>query len=418
MLSDEAIERVNDRLVKRIEKANLEIIKTIAESVGKIRSLTPTEAHKLVQTLRYGSDYDKIVNEISKISKVNKKDIEDIFEAVAKSDYRFAKKFYEYRKKKFIPYEQTPLKNTVEAIAKMTQDEYDNITNTIAFRRTINGKVHYEPIAKTYHRILDEAVANLIPGSETFDTAMRRTLKELIDSGIRTVYYESGKSLRTDSAIRMQMRTAQRTLHNEIQEQIGKDIDADGVRITVHEAPAPDHEEVQGHDFSTVKPSEKEKSEWEKLQEDGIAKDVNGKEIDIHRTLKDGTITDDFRPISTMNCYHVIESIVIGVNKPQYSEEQLQQIIKDNRKGFTYEGKKYTLYEGTQRQRQIETEIRRLKEEQIAATRSKNEEWVDAVESEITTMTRKYVEFSRAGKLPTKMERMEVPGYTYRKKNR
>ena len=390
MLSDEAIERVNDRLVKRIEKANLEIIKTIAESVGKIRSLTPTEAHKLVQTLRYGADYDKIVNEISKISKVNKKDIEDIFEAVAKSDYRFAKKFYEYRKKKFIPYEQTPLKNTVEAIAKMTQDEYDNITNTIAFRRTINGKVHYEPIAKTYHRILDEAVANLIPGSETFDTAMRRTLKELTDSGNRTVYYE----------------------------QIGKDIDADGVRITVHEAPAPDHEEVQGHDFSTVKPNEKEKSEWEKLQEDGIAKDVNGKEIDIHRTLKDGTITDDFRPISTMNCYHVIESIVIGVNKPQYSEEQLQQIIKDNRKGFTYEGKKYTLYEGTQKQRQIETEIRRLKEEQIAATRSKNEEWVDAVESEITTMTRKYVEFSRAGKLPTKMERMEVPGYTYHKKNR
>lgn len=420
MLSDEAIERVNERIVRRIEKANLEVIKTIADNVGKLRSLTPTEAHKLVQTMRYGSDYDKILKEISKVSKVNKKEIEKIFEEVAKNDYKFAKKFYEYRKKKYIPYERTPLKRIVDGVAKMTNDEYDNLTRTIAFRKTVRGKVQYEPIGKTYHRILDEAVMNLGPGQDTFDTVMRRTLKELTDSGIRTVSYESGRSLRIDSAVRMQLRTAQRTLHNEIQEQIGKEIDADGVRISVHAAPAPDHEEVQGHDFSTVKPENDDtaKSEWEKLQEEGIATDVNGQEIDIHRTLKDGTVTDDYRPISTMNCYHVIESIVIGVNKPRYSQEQLDKIIKDNHKGFKYEGQKYTLYEGTQRQRQMEIEIRRLKDEQIAASRSKNEEWIEAVESEINTMTRKYVDFSRAGNLPTKMERLEVPGYKEYKTNR
>lgn len=418
MLSEEAIERVTERLVKRIENANAEIIKTIAKSVGEMRTLTPTEAHKLAQTIRYGGDYNKIVKEIAKVSKLNKKDIEKIFEETAKADYRFAKQFYEYRKKQYIPYQYTNLKRQVDALAKMTQNEYTNLTKTIAFRRTVKGKVKYDSIAQTYHRILDEAVLNLGAGKETFDDQMRKTIAKLVESGIRTVDYESGRSLRLDSAVRMQLRTAQRTLHNEIQEQIGKEIDADAVEVTVHAAPAPDHAEVQGHRFSTIKPSEEEKSEWEKLQEEGVAKDVNGREIDIHRTLKDGTITDDYRPISTMNCYHEIVSVILDVHKPRFTEEQLEKIQKDNQKGFKYEGKKYTLYEGTQKQRQMEIEIRRLKDEQIAAKKTNIEEYIEAVQNEINTMTRKYVDFSRAGNLETKMERLEVPGYRPYRKNR
>jgi hypothetical protein len=71
----------------------------------------------------------------------------------------------------------------------------------------------------------------------------------------------------------------------------------------------------------------------------------------------------DRRSISEYNCYHIAFPIVLGVSTPEYTNDELQKIIDDNNKGFELDGKHYTNYEGTQLQRQIETEIRRTKEQ-------------------------------------------------------
>ena len=67
------------------------------------------------------------------------------------------------------------------------------------------------------------------------------------------------------------------------------------------------------------------------------------------------TYTHEHRPISKFNCYHSTWSIVLGVSEPIYSNKELEEIKKRNDKGFEFEDKHYTMYDGMQLQRQIDT---------------------------------------------------------------
>lgn len=417
MLSDEVIERVTERLVNRMEQANEYILQEIGKSIKKIGTLTPSQAQQLVQIMRYGGDFDKIITKLAQITKLNKKDIYKIFQEVAKMEQGYAKQFYKYRGKKFVKYDDNiQLQNMVNAIAKMTADKYVNLSKTYAFATTgKNGKIVYTDLSKKYQDVLDKAIISAGQGKESFDSAMRRTLRELAQSGIRSIDYESGKSMRADSALRMNLKEGLRTLHNEMQKQFGKQFDSDGVEISVHANPAPDHALAQGRQFSTSKydknGNEIEKGEWEKLQETGKAKDYKGLEVDMHLHRKSGKIATTFRPISTLNCYHFTYAIVLGVSEPNYTDEQLQKIIDDNNKGFDFEGKHYTNYQGTQLQRKLETEIRKQKDQQILARASGDMDLVRESQENIRQLTDKYNKLSKVSGLQTKIERMRVDGY-------
>jgi predicted RecB family endonuclease len=348
--------------------------------------------------LKYGGDYDKIVDKLAEITELNVKDIYKIFDEVAKNDYNFAKQFYDYRGKKFIPYEENiVLQQQVRAIANITAGEYRNLTRSLAFTKRVNGRIVYTDLARTYQDTLDKAVLSVVQGKNTFQEQMYSTIKELANSGIKSVNYGTNRSMRLDSAVRMQMKGALRNLHNETQEIFGKEFGADGVEISVHGNPAPDHAEVQGRQFSN--------EEFNKFQNDIDAVDYTGKlfpaEFDGH----------DRRSISEYNCYHYTFAIVLGVSEPEYSNKELQEIINNNNKGFELDGKHYTNYEGTQLQRQLETEIRKAKDTQIMAKASGNNELIDESQQRITQLTRKYKELSDISGLPTKVQRLRVSGY-------
>lgn len=398
MLNDEILNKVIERLTRRIEQGNTYVLEEIGKSIKKIGTLSPSKAQQLGQLIKYGGDYDKITRKLAEITKMNVKDIKKIFEEVAKNDYQFAKQFYDYRGKKFIPYEQnTALKTQVEALANATVTEYANISRTLAFSKVVNGKVVHTPLARAYQETLDKAILNVVQGKTTFQEEMYSTIKELASSGLKTIDYGTGRSMRLDSAVRMQMRGALRNLHNETQEIVGKEFDSDGVEISVHLNPAPDHAMVQGKQFSN--------EEFEKFQNDQDSRSYDGSffpaEFEGH----------DRRSISEYNCYHYIFAIVLGVSEPEYSKEQLQKIIDNNEKGFEYEGKHYNNYEGTQLQRQIETEIRKAKDEQIIARAAGIPEDISNAQKRITMLTNKYRQLVKASGLPSQLDRARVSGY-------
>lgn len=412
MLSDEVIEKVVQRLVRRIEQGNEYILKKIGKNIKELGTLTPARAHELVQIMKYGGDYEKIVKKIAEITELNKKDIYKIFREVAKNDYEFAEQFYKYRNKKYIPWEENAiLQRQVDAIAKITADKYVNLSRSkmIGFGiRNKKGKIVFKPLKKAYNELLDEAVLNVGQGKETYDSAMYGVLKDISESGLKVVYEykaidELGNEItkkrlmRLDSVLRMQMQGALRDMHTEEQRQFGAEFDADGVEISVHMNPAPDHEYVQGKQFSN--------EQFDNFQNDKSAVSYDGiefpPEFEGH----------DRRSIGQYNCYHYIFSIVLGVNKPQYSNKQLQEIIDRNNKGFDYENKHYTMYEGQQLQRQLELEIRKAKDSQILGRASNNEELIYKSQERIIELRSKYRELSRASGLKEQIERMRVSGY-------
>ena len=412
MLSDEVINKVIERVTRRIEETNTYVLKKMGESIAKIRTLTPTQAHRLAQIMRYGGDYDKIIQALAKMSKLNIQDIYKIFEEVAKSDYRFAKQFYKYRYAKYLPYEENlALQNQVRAIATLTAREYNHITRTMGFATIKNGKVVYTDIATTYQNMLDRAVLSISQGKTTFDEEMYSLIKELANSGIKTIDYASGRSYRVDSSVRQLLDYGITSLHNELQLDFGKQFDADGVEISVHGNPAPDHMYLQGKQFS-ISQYDKEgnlikKGEFEKLQEDEDAVSYDGVKFPkISEETK-----HDRRAIGQYNCKHYIFSIILGVSEPAYTNEELQAIIDKNNKSFDFDGKHYdTLYEGTQLQRKLELELRKAKDVQIM-NKASDIDKAEMAQKRINLLTKKYNELCKKTGLPTKLERARVSGY-------
>lgn len=412
MISDEVLEKVTERIVERLSILNTNILKHIGSKLDEIGTLKPTQAQQLIQTLKYGGDYEKIVKELSRVSKLNTKEIKEIFEEAAKNDYRFAKQFYDYRGIGYIPFEENiTLQNEVKAIANITARRCAEMMTPRALgfgmidKKT--GEVTFKGLKKAYYELLDEAVLSVSQGKESFDQAMTRQIKQMGSGGLKVIYestyinkdgVEVHNTRRLDSAIRMNLKDSLRELHNETQAIFGEEFNADGVEISVHGNPAPDHELVQGKQFSNT--------EFNKFQNDEQAISYDGivfePEFEGH----------DRRAISEYNCYHYTFSIVLGVSKPEYSNKQLQEIIDRNNEGFELDGKHYTRYEGTQMQRQLETKIREQKDIQIMAKASGQDDLVLNSQQKITQLTQKYKELSKVSGLPTKMERMKVSGYT------
>lgn len=398
MIDEKLIDKLVERLVDRIEQGNTYTLQKIGESIKKIGALSPSKAQQLGQILKYGGNYDKIVERLAQITELNVKEIYEIFEEVAKSDYAFAKQFYDYRGVKYIPYEENiALQTQVKALANITASQYVNFSNTLAFTKKVNGRVVYTDLARTYQETIDKAILSIAQGKSTFDEQMYSTIKELASSGLKTVDYANGRSVRLDSSVRQHLKGALRNLHNETQAIFGEEFGSDGVEISVHINPAPDHAEVQGRQFS--------KEEFEKFQNDQDAVDYTGK---LFTREHDG---HDRRSISEYNCYHYTFDIVLGVSKPEYSKEELKQIIDDNNKGFELDGEHFTNYEGTQLQRKLETEIRKQKDIQIMAKASGNKELIAHSQEKIRQLTNKYRQLSDVSGLSTKMERMRVSGY-------
>lgn len=428
MINEQVIDNLSERLVSRFENVNTVILKRIGETIKKIGTLTPTDALRLESVLKYGGDYEKITQELAKITGLSMQDIYDIFEGVSKKDLQFAKQFYDYRGVSFIPYEQNiALQRQVESIARITIGEFITNTNMLGYGlQDNNGNIIYKGIRETYNQLIDEAILSISQGKETFQESMARQLKTLGNGGLRVIYpstyidkngVEKHRTMRLDSVIRTTMQEGLRTLHNANQELIGEDFGYNGIEVSHHVNSAPDHiDTVDGKQFVLVDKVQEQINN--RIETEIKQEDIRGNQVKVK-----GKIYDDFnavnnsldRPVSTLNCRHYTFSIIVGVSKPEYTQEQLDEDKRKNLDGFEYEGKHYTNYQGTQLQRNLERAIREQKDTQILAKASGNDKLVGESQQKITQLTQKYKELSNISGLPTKMQRLKVTGYKRKK---
>ena len=423
MISEKQIEQLTELLVNRIEKANLVFLEEIGKSIKQIGNLTPSKAQQLVQVLKYGTSYNDIVYKISQLTNLNIRDINKIFEEFAKKDQLFFKKFYEYRNVPFIPYENNyALQSQVNALKNIAVRDMDRFTRQNVLGYSIRelptkafpkGKQVFLGLRETYNRVLDEALLSVSQGKESFDTSIRRILKEIGGSGLKTLDYQSGRSIRLDSAVRMHLQDSLRNLHNETQKIYGQEFGANMVEVSHHSNSAPDHiDSVDGKQFARIDVIKEQIAS-------GIEKEIKLSDIVGNRVKVKGKWYDDFdyindnldRPVGQLNCYHYTFEGILGISQPQYTEKQLKEDKEKNEKGCVIDGKHYTLYETTQLFRNIERKIREQKDIQILAKTSNNIDLINLSQQNITMLTNKYKQISKISGLPMKNERLRVIEY-------
>ena len=399
MLSDVDIDNLIQPFVDRQQDIENYVINTIAERVGEIGTLSKTDVYRLQQLYKIGSDVQNINSKLSKMLNIQQTQVKSMIKNVAVNTYKEAKPFYDYRRKSQIPYaDNKRLQQSVNAVGKQTADTFKNLSNSKATGFYIRDAKHpqiykYQSIKATYQSVVDEAIQSVQTGVLDFDTAMRRTLKQLNDSGIRRIYWESGYSRRLDSTVRMNVLSGIRQINQEVQKQIAEETNADGIELSAHSFSAPDHEPVQGHIFTL--------DNFDRLQSEEDFTDTYGNKFSAIR-----------RPIGEWNCKHFTQAVVIAVHKPVWTLDELNELKQANQDGYTdKDGRHYTMYECTQVQRQYETNIRYAKEGYIMAKNANNEQLMSFYKTKVSDLNKQYNQFSKDCGLSKQNKRKSVSGY-------
>ena len=387
MKDDKKLELLLERFYQRYNKYNTKVLEKMGEAIKKFDGVSPTVAHQIAQELKYGTDIDDLIAELSQLSGKSIKDIEEAFDLVAEENVEFAEVYAKAKNMEFVDYKDNDqLKRLVKAIAGETNATFKNISRAKAIGfvlKDADGNKIFKDLKKTYNDLIDEAVFNVTTGTTDYQSAMRGVMKQLADSGVKIheekVGYKSGYNVRIDSAVRQNVLTGIRQVNLEVQKQVGRDFGADGVEISAHSPCAEDHLSIQGKQYSNA--------EFKRLN---------------------GNLE---RPIGEYNCRHFVFSIVLGVNQPSYSQKMLNKMNRESQSIVEYEGKKYTAYEATQVQRKLETAIRKEKDRQIIARVSGDKDGVSIAQSNISKLTSKYNDFSRNAGLDTYKNRLSVSGY-------
>lgn len=104
----------------------------------------------------------------------------------------------------------------------------------------------------------------------------------------------------------------------------------------------------------------------------------------------------------------------MGVNEPVYTEAELEAFKQENEKGVTFEGRHYTIYEATQRQRKFERAIRKQKSRILVDKATEDTEKLQTDQIKLVRLRQEYARFSKGVDLPMQHERAEVAGFTWK----
>lgn len=108
------------------------------------------------------------------------------------------------------------------------------------------------------------------------------------------------------------------------------------------------------------------------------------------------------------NCRHSFHPYFPGIDTPSYTEEELQNIDPPP---VEYNGKKLDYYQQTQKQRSMETAMRKTKREIIAAKAAGDDDMFTAKSVLLRRQREEYDKFSKATGLLTQKERTQVYGF-------
>ena len=375
MLTPDQIEVLQDTTAQLLDPVVEYLIREIAARVAQAGQLTATASYQVWRAQQLGVSQYEIKRRVAQLLKISQAQAEQLFRQAAEVGYRYDLERLPSRRG--IPFkENTVIQQIVSASVQMAQDGLSNITQTMGFVGP-DGRV--EELTTAFIKACDFAHLQAATGATSFVDAVRQATAGLRKRGIQFIDYESGRSYTVEAAVRRNVWSAAGIM----QEKIGRDdfeaMGADGWEISAHAASAPDHEPIQGKQYSD----------------------------EAYRRLNNSLI----RRIGTLNCGHTAFPIILGVTTPQYTPEELEKLREENEKGIEYNGKHYTLYEATQRQRKIERDIRETKRKILIDEATGDSQALGNDQVKYQLLRQEYKRFNDASGLRPQYERAEMAGF-------
>lgn len=382
MFTPEIMEAIPTALEQIFDSLQMSIMADIVRMLVLAQELTPTSVYKIGRLYKLGKSKSAIKSIVQNTLDLSNSEIKNIFSGVIESGYNEAESVFKEQGKEFIPYaENEPLQQFVRAVQAQTQGECKNITQSMGFaKRQPDGSLGFTPAADYYQETLDKAVTEIASGASDYNTVLEKTVTEMTNSGLRTVDYASGHSNRVTVAARRAVSTGLNQVVGKINEENAEKLGTNYFEVSWHSGARPTHQVWQGRVYS--------KEELESVC--GL-----------------GTVTG----LCGANCYHSYSPFTPGITPRTYTDEQLDQMNAEENEPVEYNGKKYTKYEATQRQRRLETAMRAQRQKiKLLEEGGADEQAIINARARYVKTSDEYVNFSKSVGLSQQWDRVTVGG--------
>jgi hypothetical protein len=381
MFTPSELERMPVELEKRMSELENKIMEDIIRRIRINDKITRSADWQIYRLIQMGQSTEYIKEQIKETLKLTDESIDNLYEDAIQSGYNRDKEVYDKVNREFTPFkENTELQQTIQAVIKQTIDQMSNITQTLGFVQDAAGKRIFTPLAEYLQKTLDTAVLEVASGNFDYNTTLRKVVKEMTKSGLRTVDYASGLTNRIEVAVRRALMTGVTQVTGKINEMNAKELDTEYFEISWHATARPTHQVWQGRVYS--------KKELQTVCGLGTAAGLLG-----------------------ANCYHSYYPFIPGVSERTYTDEQLDEMNQKENEKKEYNGKEVTSYEATQHQRRLETIMRAQRSEiKLLEKGEAAEDDIINARARYRSTSAQYVDFSKNMNLPQQRERVYMDG--------
>lgn len=273
-----------------------------------------------------------------------------------------------------------PLKDagiTVTAIAEnpyLLQIINSNLDRTLNSLRNLS-QTSALTLRDDFISLVDRANIQVTLGNMNYNQAINQTVKDMANKGVTTVHYATGAVSALDTAVRRAVLTGVNQTALQVSDQLADEIGTDLVSVSSH---------------------------WGAREGEGVANHAGWQGKIYSKSGSDSrypyfaTVTGygTGAGLGGWNCRHSFYPYVEGVSSPS---PQLP-----NKPDIKYQGKTYTYYEATQRQRQIERHIRKWKREENLLGQAKQD--TTAAKEKIKYWQKQAREFTAASGVPRRYD--------------
>ena len=369
-------------LFRSLETTLLEEICSRLKAADELNEVTVQD----IRALRsHGLDLKEIKKAIRKTAGISEKKLKELLDDVVERNQKYYTDLIDLthitKPETLVSVEDT------WAIYEQTKQTMRNLTRSMGF--LVDAGRTMLPPAKAYQWALDNATMQIQSGAISYNQAIKSAVRQLAQSGLKVVDYESGHRDQIDVAARRAVMTAVNQICAKYTEQSAEWLETPYFEVSAHagardkpgQSPWSSHKAWQGRVYSV-------------------------RSGDIYQNIYEVCGLGAVDGLEGANCRHKRSVWVEGVSERTYTDEQLEHI--DDGLGCTFEGKTYTAYEATQMQRRVERTIRKLKREKAAYKAAGLHEDETAVNIRLRRLNAKYKAFSVAAGLPEQRERMKV----------
>lgn len=305
--------------------------------------------------------------------------VNSLYEEAIKTDYIRYKPMYEYMNKSFVPWiANVQLRNIVDQKRRNTINDFTNMTRSLGFVVNDGTGLKATRLTDYVNSKLNQCYVDIATGTFDYNTTLRKAVKEMTNSGVRWINYDTGWHNRITVAARRSIMSSLSDINSSISDQVAKDLNTDMFEVTAHANARPTHAEWQGGWYTK-------------------------------RELEEVCGLGDVTGLLGANCYHNYYPVIPGLSKHAYTKKELEEWKNDTPK--EYGGKSYTGYEATQRMRKMETNMRAYRERiKILKESGGSEVDILATQARYRAQMNEYAKFSGAMGLKQQKERIYADG--------